>query len=190
MSDDKKELNLKEDIENLLNSLKSASASTECKVEKEKINSSIQALESNLFESVRNVYESFFNSLTSSNAKARSIAASKATVAAFTAAYGYTHPRIIKLRKRSDGFGFNVMGGKEQRSPILVSKIVPGGAAADQGQLKRGDQLLSVNGINIEHEYHETAVEVLKNAGQEETCLVVRYMPGMLKDMEEKLLIH
>ena len=39
------------------------------------------------------------------------------------------------------------MGGKEQNSPIYISRIIPGGMADRHGGLKRGDQLLSVNGV-------------------------------------------
>ncbi len=39
------------------------------------------------------------------------------------------------------------MGGREQNSPIYISRIIPGGVADRQGGLKRGDQLLSVNGV-------------------------------------------
>ena len=39
------------------------------------------------------------------------------------------------------------MGGREQNSPIYISRIIPGGVADRHGGLKRGDQLLSVNGI-------------------------------------------
>lgn len=39
------------------------------------------------------------------------------------------------------------MGGKEQNSPIYISRIIPGGVADRHGGLKRGDQLLSVNGV-------------------------------------------
>lgn len=38
------------------------------------------------------------------------------------------------------------MGGKEQNSPIYISRIIPGGVADRHGSLKRGDELLSVNG--------------------------------------------
>ncbi len=56
------------------------------------------------------------------------------------------------------------MGGKEQNSPIYISRIIPGGVAHRQGRLKRGDQLLSVNGVSVENEHHEKAVELLKSA--------------------------
>ncbi len=37
-----------------------------------------------------------------------------------------------------------------------------GGVADRVGGLKRGDQLLSVNGVSVEGEHHEKAVELLK----------------------------
>ena len=71
----------------------------------------------------------------------------QATVAAFAASEGHAHPRVVELPKTEEGLGFNVMGGKEQNSPIYISRIIPGGVADRQGGLKRGDQLLSVNGV-------------------------------------------
>lgn len=54
---------------------------------------------------------------------------SQATVAAFAASEGHAHPRIVELPKTEEGLGFNVMGGKEQNSPIYISRIIPGGVA-------------------------------------------------------------
>jgi len=68
-------------------------------------------------------------------------------VAAFAASEGHAHPRVVELPKTEEGLGFNVMGGKEQNSPIYISRIIPGGVADRLGGLKRGDQLLSVNGV-------------------------------------------
>ena len=71
----------------------------------------------------------------------------QATGAAFAASEGHSHPRVVELPKPEEGLGFNVMGGKEQNSPIYISRISPGGVAERQGGLKRGDQLLSVNSV-------------------------------------------
>lgn len=68
-------------------------------------------------------------------------------MAAFAASEGHAHPRVVVLPKTEEGLGFNVMGGKEQNSPIYISRIIPGGVADKHGGLKRGDQLLSVNGV-------------------------------------------
>ncbi|CAB1341393.1 unnamed protein product [Coregonus sp. 'balchen'] len=62
------------------------------------------------------------------------------------------------------------MGGKEQNSPIYISRVIPGGVADRQGGLKRGDQLLSVNGV----------------AAQGSVKLVVRYTPKVLEEMEAR----
>ncbi len=72
---------------------------------------------------------------------------SQATVAAFAASEGHSHPRVVELPKTEEGLGFNIMGGKEQNSPIYISRIIPGGIADRHGGLKRGDQMLSVNGV-------------------------------------------
>lgn len=49
------------------------------------------------------------------------------------------------------------MGGREQNSPIYISRIIPGGVADRHGGLKRGDQLLSVNGVvSIIHTFFAT----------------------------------
>lgn len=68
-------------------------------------------------------------------------------MAAFAASEGHAHPRVVELPKTDEGLGFNVMGGKEQNSPIYISRIIPGGVADRHGGLKRGDQLLSVDGV-------------------------------------------
>ncbi|CAO2581595.1 Protein lin-7 homolog A [Lemmus lemmus] len=109
----------------------------------------------------------------------------QATVAAFAASEGHSHPRVVELPKTDEGLGFNVMGGKEQNSPIYISRIIPGGVAERHGGLKRGDQLLSVNGVSVEGEHHEKAVELLK-AAKDSVKLVVRYTPKVLEEMEAR----
>ncbi|RMC09882.1 hypothetical protein DUI87_12668 [Hirundo rustica rustica] len=115
----------------------------------------------------------------------RARATAKATVAAFAASEGHSHPRVVELPKTEEGLGFNVMGGKEQNSPIYISRIIPGGVAERHGGLKRGDQLLSVNGVSVEGEHHEKAVELLK-AAKDSVKLVVRYTPKVLEEMEAR----
>ena len=67
---------------------------------------------------------------------------------------------------------------------LLIKIIVLTGGVADRvGGLKRGDQLLSVNGVSVEGEHHEKAVELLK-AAIGSVKLVVRYTPKVLEEME------
>ncbi|XP_068180702.1 beta-1-syntrophin [Antennarius striatus] len=92
-------------------------------------------------------------------------------------------PEAIANRKRSvkvtkqeiGGLGISIKGGKENKMPILISKIFKG-LAADQTQaLYVGDAILSVNGMNLRDATHDEAVQVLKRAGKEVT-LEVKYM--------------
>ena len=38
------------------------------------------------------------------------------------------------------------MGGMEQKCPIYISRIIPGGYVDRLGTIRRGDQLVSING--------------------------------------------
>ncbi|CAF92095.1 unnamed protein product, partial [Tetraodon nigroviridis] len=132
------------------------------------------------------VYEHVYETVDiNSSPEVRANATAKATVAAFAASEGHSHPRVVELPKTEEGLGFNIMGGKEQNSPIYISRIIPGGIADRHGGLKRGDQLLSVNGVSVEGEHHEKAVELLK-AAQGTVKLVVRYTPKVLEEMESR----
>lgn len=145
-----------------------------------------KVLQSDFLQTVREVYEHVYETVdVSGTREARANATAKATVAAFAASEGHAHPRVIELPKTEEGLGFNVMGGREQNSPIYISRIIPDGVAAKEGGLKRGDQLLSVNGESVEGENHEKAVELLKNAVGT-VRLVVRYTPKVLEEMEAR----
>ena len=143
-----------------------------------------KVLESDFFNAVREVYERVYETVDiTGSPDIRASATAKATVAVFAASEGHSHPRIIELPKTDEGLGFNVMGGREQNSPIYISRIIPGGVADRQGGLRRGDQLISINGVNVEGGNHEEAVELLKVA-QGKVILVVRYTPKVLEEME------
>ncbi|KAL3994402.1 hypothetical protein ACH3XW_21595 [Acanthocheilonema viteae] len=151
-----------------------------------KLTSLQNILQSDFFSSVREVFESVYDTISAdSSREVRTSATAKATVAAFAAAEGHAHPRIVELPKTDQGLGFNVMGGKEQNSPIYISRIIPGGVADRNGELKRGDQLIAVNGVNVEWESHEKAVDLLKSA-RGTVRLVVRYTPRLLDEMERR----
>lgn len=78
--------------------------------------------------------------------------------------------RAVKVVKQElGGLGISIKGGKENKMPILISKIFKG-LAADQTQaLYVGDAILSVNGMNLRDATHDEAVQVLKRAGKEVT---------------------
>lgn len=143
-------------------------------------------LKSEFFLAVKEVYEHVYETVDfSGNPEIVATATAKATVAAFAASEGHAHPRVVELPKTDEGLGFNIMGGKEQNSPIYISRIIPNSVADRHGGLKRGDQLLSVNGESVEEECHEKAVDLLKAAGGN-VKLVVRYTPKVLEEMEQR----
>lgn len=148
-------------------------------------------LQSDFCRAVREVYEHMYDTVQMPNvsAEVRAAATARATVAAFAASEGHAHPRVVELPKTEEGLGFNVMGGREQNSPIYISRIIPGGVADRQGNLKRGDQLLSVNGVSVEGENHEKAVELLK-AARGSVKLVVRFTPKVLEEIEARFDKH
>ena len=69
--------------------------------------------------------------------------------------------RTVILNKGSSGLGFNIVGGEDGEG-IFISFILAGGPADLSGELRRGDQILSVNGINLRTATHEEAAAALK----------------------------
>ncbi|VDP14602.1 unnamed protein product [Soboliphyme baturini] len=72
--------------------------------------------------------------------------------------------RIVK--SDNNGLGISIKGGRENKMPILISKIFKGMAADSTKQLYVGDAILSVNGESLRDATHDEAVRVLKRAGR------------------------
>lgn len=179
-----KPLTLSADIEKAIQLLDELSERNDLPVQK--LQNLKAVLESSFCQSVKEVYEQVYETVDlDTNDEVRANATAKATVAAFAASEGHAHPRIVELPKTDEGLGFNVMGGREQNSPIYISRIIPGGVADRNGGLKRGDQLLAVNGVSVEGENHEKAVDLLK-AAKGTVKLVVKYTPRVLEEMEKR----
>ncbi|XP_062905226.1 multiple PDZ domain protein isoform X7 [Mobula hypostoma] len=73
--------------------------------------------------------------------------------------------KTITLDRGTDGLGFSIVGGYGSPHgdlPIYVKTVFTKGAAAEDGRLKRGDQIIAVNGQNLEGVTHEEAVSILK----------------------------
>ncbi|XP_059829058.1 beta-1-syntrophin [Hypanus sabinus] len=92
-------------------------------------------------------------------------------------------PESVSNRKRSvrvikqevGGLGISIKGGKENKMPILISKIFKGLAADQTEALYVGDAILSVNSVDLRDATHDEAVQALKRAGKE-VLLEVKYM--------------
>ncbi|XP_077777425.1 multiple PDZ domain protein isoform X23 [Podarcis muralis] len=73
--------------------------------------------------------------------------------------------KTITLDRGPDGLGFSIVGGYGSPHgdlPIYVKTVFAKGAAAEDGRLKRGDQIIAVNGQSLEGITHEEAVAILK----------------------------
>ncbi|CAI5668724.1 unnamed protein product [Oreochromis niloticus] len=73
--------------------------------------------------------------------------------------------KTITLDRGPDGLGFSIVGGYGSPHgdlPIYVKTVFGKGAAAEDGRLKRGDQIMAVNGQTLEGVSHEEAVSILK----------------------------
>ncbi|XP_022614452.1 multiple PDZ domain protein isoform X3 [Seriola dumerili] len=73
--------------------------------------------------------------------------------------------KTITLERGPDGLGFSIVGGYGSPHgdlPIYVKTVFGKGAAAEDGRLKRGDQIMAVNGQTLEGVTHEEAVGILK----------------------------
>ncbi|XP_065806535.1 multiple PDZ domain protein isoform X3 [Labrus bergylta] len=73
--------------------------------------------------------------------------------------------KTITLGRGPDGLGFSIVGGHGSPHgdlPIYVKTVFGKGAAAEDGRLKRGDQIMAVNGQTLDGVTHEEAVGILK----------------------------
>lgn len=75
--------------------------------------------------------------------------------------------RLIRVVKQEgSGLGISIQGGADNNRPIVISKIFPGMAADQTGQLFVGDVILAVNGESLVNARHDEAVRALKRAGK------------------------
>ncbi|PNF27843.1 hypothetical protein B7P43_G09204 [Cryptotermes secundus] len=74
--------------------------------------------------------------------------------------------RVRVVKSDNNGLGISIKGGKENKMPILISKIFKGMAADQTEQLYVGDAILSVNGEDLRDATHDEAVKALKRAGK------------------------
>ncbi|XP_076109895.1 beta-1-syntrophin-like [Mytilus galloprovincialis] len=73
--------------------------------------------------------------------------------------------RLVRVvKEEQNGLGISIKGGKENKMPILISKIFKGMAADKTEKLYVGDAILSVNGEDLREATHDDAVKALKKA--------------------------
>uniref|UniRef100_A0A668AAD5 Uncharacterized protein n=1 Tax=Myripristis murdjan TaxID=586833 RepID=A0A668AAD5_9TELE len=74
------------------------------------------------------------------------------------------------LHSGNSGLGFSIAGGTDnphigEDPSIFITKIIPGGAAAQDGRLRVNDCIVRVNEADVREVTHSGAVEALKEAG-------------------------
>ncbi|XP_007517490.1 disks large homolog 1 isoform X6 [Erinaceus europaeus] len=99
----------------------------------------------------------------------------------------------ITLERGNSGLGFSIAGGTDNPhigddSSIFITKIIAGGAAAQDGRLRVNDCILRVNEEDVRDVTHSKAVEALKEAGSIVRLYVKRRKPVSEKIMEIKLI--
>ena len=99
----------------------------------------------------------------------------------------------ITLERGNSGLGFSIAGGTDNPHigddpSIFITKIIPGGAAAQDGHLRVNESILFVNEVDVREVIHSAVVEALKEAGSIVRLYVMRRKPLTEKLMEIKLI--
>ncbi|XP_060582937.1 syntaxin-binding protein 4-like [Ruditapes philippinarum] len=75
---------------------------------------------------------------------------------------------LFEFDNCSKGLGIKICGGcsldGEELNGVFIKRVLPGGLAEAQGGLKRGDQILEVNGDSLEGVTNDRAVSILRQA--------------------------
>uniref|UniRef100_A0A1A8G9N6 Interleukin 16 n=2 Tax=Nothobranchius korthausae TaxID=1143690 RepID=A0A1A8G9N6_9TELE len=86
----------------------------------------------------------------------------------------YNEVQVVVLHKEEGvGLGFSLAGGVDQNKPITVHKVFPSGVAAQEGSVREGYQVLSINGTALSGNAHSEALRVLKKAKARDMAVVV-----------------
>ncbi|NXD10297.1 INADL protein, partial [Nothocercus nigrocapillus] len=96
----------------------------------------------------------------------------------------------IEISKGRSGLGLSIVGGKDTPlDAIVIHEVYEEGAAARDGRLWAGDQILEVNGIDLRNANHEEAITALRQTPQK-VQLVVYRDEAHYKDEENLEIFH
>ncbi|XP_068998878.1 serine-rich adhesin for platelets [Embiotoca jacksoni] len=98
----------------------------------------------------------------------------------------YDDVQVVVLHKEVGvGLGFSMAGGVDQNKPVTVHKVFHSGVAAQEGSIREGDKVLSINGIALCGSAHWEALRVLRRAKTRDMGVVV-LRRGDVRDVSKK----
>ncbi|XP_058551313.1 Na(+)/H(+) exchange regulatory cofactor NHE-RF3 isoform X2 [Neofelis nebulosa] len=80
-------------------------------------------------------------------------------------------PRLVEMKKGSNGYGFYLRAGPEQKGQVV--KDIDSGSPAEEAGLKNNDLVVAVNGESVESLDHDSVVEMIRKGGDQTSLLVV-----------------
>ncbi|KAJ8271357.1 hypothetical protein COCON_G00102160, partial [Conger conger] len=102
----------------------------------------------------------------------------------------------VELTKNAEGLGITIAGyiGEKNAEPsgIFVKSIVKDSAVELDGRIHVGDQIIAVDGTNIQGYSNEQAVELLRHTGQTVSLELVRWgsQPGQALTISAPVTVH
>ncbi|XP_031439054.1 membrane-associated guanylate kinase, WW and PDZ domain-containing protein 2a isoform X4 [Clupea harengus] len=86
----------------------------------------------------------------------------------------------VHLRRQKSGFGFRILGGDEAGQPILIGAIIEKSPADQDGRLRPGDELVSVDGVCVAGKPHRYVIDLMHGAARngQVSLTVHRRKPG------------
>uniref|UniRef100_A0A3Q3WB94 PDZ domain-containing protein n=1 Tax=Mola mola TaxID=94237 RepID=A0A3Q3WB94_MOLML len=82
---------------------------------------------------------------------------------------------LLEICKGRSGLGLSIVGGRDtQLDAIVIHEVYEEGAAARDGRLWAGDQILEVNGVDLRGASHEEAIAALRQTSANVRLTVLR----------------
>ncbi|XP_008285954.1 uncharacterized protein LOC103361601 [Stegastes partitus] len=100
----------------------------------------------------------------------------------------YDDVQVVVLHKEVGvGLGFSMAGGVDQNKPITVHKVFHSGVAAQEGSIREGDHVLSINGTALSGNAHWEALRVLRRAKTRDMAVVVLRRGGVIEASKKEV---